>query len=233
MCRPGAGSGGTARFTFSASLAYSSLVLSGMLPRYLKTISRVSLTSKSPANEISRSLVSICDMTASLASSNVMSLTESTSIERNRSSFPVIASMTRSVVNPSRFFCSVSCEERNDCLLLPRASSSHLKPTIISRTTCNTASVPVIPSCTSSPKPTLPTFVVGKTKSTVRSSSLQLISTMSKWSTQNNSTCSRVHGPNAPPSCIVRAPIAIVPFLKPSLRSASRPPGATIRKWPR
>ena len=149
-----------------------------------------------------------------------------------RSSWFVMDSMILSVLMFSRFFKRLSCVVRKLDLARPNASSSHLKPTMISRTICKTDSVPVIPSCTSSPNPTLPTLFVGNTKSTVIDSSLQLISTMSKWSTQKSSTCSRVQGPKAPPSCMVRDPIDMDPFLKPNRFSASLPPGATKRRCP-
>mmetsp|Transcript_33745 Transcript_33745/g.77105 ORF Transcript_33745/g.77105 Transcript_33745/m.77105 type:complete len:237 (+) Transcript_33745:1274-1984(+) len=90
-----------------------------------------------------------------------------------------------------------------------------------------------MPRRLSSPYPVLPTLVVGKTKSIVRASSLQLISTMMRWSTAKSSTCSRVNRPNDPPSCMALAPTARLPSGKPSRRSASRPPGATMRRCPR
>mmetsp|Transcript_6005 Transcript_6005/g.14371 ORF Transcript_6005/g.14371 Transcript_6005/m.14371 type:complete len:215 (+) Transcript_6005:706-1350(+) len=180
MCSPGTFRAGTVPKPAESSLdtTNSELASAGTEPRYLRTSSRTSLTSKSPDVDISSSPGSSCDMTELLASARVTAFTVSVSIDRNLLSSWVIDSMIISVVLPSRFFWRLSWALRKLCLLLPRASSSQWKPTRTSRTICITASVPVMPSFILSPKPTFPTFVVGKVKSIIMDSSLQLISTI-------------------------------------------------------
>mmetsp|Transcript_43335 Transcript_43335/g.135738 ORF Transcript_43335/g.135738 Transcript_43335/m.135738 type:complete len:316 (+) Transcript_43335:1146-2093(+) len=100
------------------------------------------------------------------------------------------------------------------------------------RVICSTASSPVTalvapPSPSSEPSGR----VVGKVKSKVTASSVAMISTMSRWSMQKSSTCSRAKSRTAPPSCIVRAPTSTLAM--PCTSSALRPPGTCSRRCPR
>mmetsp|Transcript_126702 Transcript_126702/g.289795 ORF Transcript_126702/g.289795 Transcript_126702/m.289795 type:complete len:324 (+) Transcript_126702:1191-2162(+) len=178
----------------------------------------------------SASVVS-CAVTASRTWSRVSPRVVAWPTLRKAGSPPATRAISASVVAPSRLLVSVSCVCWKPALARPSASSSHTNPVRIWCTTCRAASVPLRSPAASRAPPLAWRRVVGNRKSSVSSSSVASMCTISRWSMQKSSTCSRVKAPKAPPSCMVLAPMATLPA--PNAASIARPPGTTSRMWPR
>mmetsp|Transcript_22944 Transcript_22944/g.90981 ORF Transcript_22944/g.90981 Transcript_22944/m.90981 type:complete len:396 (-) Transcript_22944:895-2082(-) len=193
---------------------------------YASASCSASSASKSPTTTTSTLSGRNSVMTARSTSSSVRSGSGAT--ERNRSSPSSSVLSSASCAAPSIDLSEVSCccARPNRARSSASASQTKAPGSRILCAICRAASKP--------PQPPERGGGVGNWKSTKSASSVHVTSTMMSRSTQKSSTCSRVHGAKAPPSCNVRAPSMTAPDLMPGrIPSIDRPPAAVRRIAPR
>mmetsp|Transcript_3210 Transcript_3210/g.8893 ORF Transcript_3210/g.8893 Transcript_3210/m.8893 type:complete len:227 (-) Transcript_3210:2029-2709(-) len=178
--------------------------------------STLSSESMSPASDISQSSVLRCSLTAASTCSSVSVLKCSAPIDSTRGLPPESCESSCSTAESSSERSTSPAACSNACFARSNASGS-------SRTCFSTMRFTSVSADGSKS--------TGNPMSSVRNSKLAPTSTWIMLSTQNSSTCCRLQGSNAPPSCNVRAPTATAPTA--FVGSTIRPPGTARRRCAR